>query len=125
MKNGLRLILFLSLTISPAFAAMDATADGKVQLEELIDFMLGKAPFEKRDRNLDGYLDSAELPGLTNEQQLAVAYDGNKDGKLDPIEYRDYVADFAIAAMASCDADGNDYLSGAEIKCGFGRPTPD
>lgn len=112
------LLIVVLISSGPAFAAVDANGDGKVTLDELIGYKLAAAPFGQRDRNSNGFLDPQELPGLANEEKLADAYDADHDGVLSPSEYGDYIADFAIAAMVTCDANGDEYLTGIEAKCG-------
>ncbi len=118
MRKILPTMIIALLASAGAVAAVDANGDGKVTLDELTDYKLEQVPFAAGDRNHDGYLDPVELPELTNSETLTT-YDSDHDGKLSPTEYRTYITDFAIAAMAICAENEDDILTGSEVGCGI------
>ena len=94
-------MLMLALVAAPAFAQVDATsdyvarmdtdADGRVSMDEFLDWM--SYAFDARDANRDGVLSADELPGgkgqaIAREQhreRLAATFrkqDVNRDGFL-------------------------------------------
>lgn len=104
-RCGAVLTVFALLTAGPAasqvrdtpgyLARMDRDGDGRVSLEEYVDWM--SYAFDGMDRNHDGVLSADELPGgrgepLTREQHRARLVerfrkqDANHDGFLDAKE---------------------------------------
>ncbi len=101
----------LLLAIAPAFAAgADKNDDGQITRQELTE--VHASLFAQLDRNGDGFVDMSE--GDAHFLDIA---DFDRDGRVTREENNTYAAEAAAGDLATCDANGDEALSGSEVSC--------